>query len=93
MHLYRLEFRAGVRKTVDTLPGHLRQQVKAILQDLRQEPRPPIAEPMRDEFIGCYKIRLGPWRLVYEVQDNNLVVLVLKVGKKAGPEFYRDLSR
>jgi mRNA interferase RelE/StbE len=93
MRQYRLDFRAGVRNAIDNLPGHLRQRVKRILQELRMQPRPSYAEEMHDELAGCYKINLGAWRLVYEVDDDILIVLVLKVGKKAGSEFYQDMRR
>ncbi len=92
MKLYQLDFREGVRDAVNRLPGHMRQRVKGILQELRGNPRPRYAEPMRNELANCYKISLGAWRIVYEVQEDVLVILVLKVGKKAGPEFYQDIQ-
>jgi mRNA interferase RelE/StbE len=93
MKQYRLEFRQGVRKIIDQLPGHLRQRIKRILQALRTNPQPSSAEAMRGELAGCYKISLGAWRLVYEIDDDVLVVLMLKLGRKIGPEFYQDIQR
>ena len=48
---------------------------------------------MRSELTDCYKISLETWRIVYELQEDILVILVLKVGKKTGPEFYQDIRR
>jgi mRNA interferase RelE/StbE len=91
MKQYRFEFRQGVRQVIDRLPGHLRQRIKRTLHELRTNPRPPCAEAMRGELAGCYKISLGAWRLVYEIDDDVLVVLVLRLGRKIGPEFYQDM--
>ena len=93
MKLYQLDFRSGVRDAVDHLPGNLRQRVKRIFTELKHNPRPAYAEMMRDELADCYKISLGAWRIVYEVQEDILIILVLKVGKKTDPEFYHDIQR
>ncbi len=93
MKLYQLDFNQGVRDAVDRLPGNLRQRVKRILTELRSNPRPIYAEAMRNQLTDCYKISLGTWRIVYEIYEDILVILVLKVGKKSGPEFYHDIQR
>jgi mRNA interferase RelE/StbE len=92
MTLYRLELKREVQKQVDALPSHLRQRVKQILRDLTRNPRPTYAEELRDELAQHYKIKPNDWRIVYRIQDDRLLVLVLKVGKKKGPEFYHGLA-
>jgi mRNA interferase RelE/StbE len=81
-----------VKQAIGRLPGNLRQRVKRILQDLRRNPRPPIAEDLRAKLAGHYKIKLGDWRIVYHIDDDVVVVIVLKVGKKSGPEFYQNIN-
>lgn len=39
--------------------------------------------------VDAYRLRVGPFRIVYQVQDNVLVILVIKVGWRR--DVYRDL--
>ncbi|MFN8489488.1 MAG: type II toxin-antitoxin system mRNA interferase toxin, RelE/StbE family [Caldilineaceae bacterium] len=78
--------------TLTRLPGHLRQRVKRILQDLRRNPRPSNAEELHDKLAGHYKVKLGDWRIVYRIEEDILTVVVVKVGRKSGPEFYQSIN-
>lgn len=92
MKLYHLEFDEQVKRDIDRLPGHLRQRVKRILQDLRCNPRSANAEELHDKLVGHYKIKLGDWRIVYRIEEEIVTVLVIKVGRKSGPEFYQSIN-
>jgi mRNA interferase RelE/StbE len=87
---YRLEFAKGVRRQVERLPGSLYQHVKRLIEGLRQNPRPRQAERLRGASER-YKIALGAYRIVYRIEEVRVTILVLKVGKKHGPEFYAEI--
>ncbi len=86
-----LEFAEGVRRQLERLPGHIYQRAKRIIEALKDDPHPRSAERLRGR-TERYKIALGEYRIVYNVNDRILLVLVLKVGKKHGPEFYEDIK-
>lgn len=88
MSRYQLEIPVQVRHQVERLPGHYRQRVKDILQRLRDNPRPDNAKLLREKE-QIYRIALDQIRIVYSVEDEILVVAVVKVGRKRGPEFYQ----
>jgi mRNA-degrading endonuclease RelE of RelBE toxin-antitoxin system len=52
---------------------------------------PPGAKELRD-LPGRYRIRLERWRLIYRVEQDELLVLILRVPLKSGPETYQDLE-
>lgn len=91
MSLYQLEIPKPVQKQIDALPGRYRQRVKRIIWDLRHTPRPPTAEPLR-AFVDRYRIRVDDYRIVYHLHDDVLVIEVVKVGRKHGPEFYDSMT-
>ena len=43
-------------------------------------------------YADHYRLALGEWRIMYRVDDDVIVVEVIKVGRKHGPEFYIDLE-
>jgi mRNA interferase RelE/StbE len=54
---------------------------------LAEEPRPSGVVKMAGEAF-TYRVRLGDYRIVYEVQDEVLCILVIKVGHRR--EVYKD---
>jgi mRNA interferase RelE/StbE len=90
MNSYQLEIPTRVRRQIDRLPGHYRQRVKAIIQQLPSNPRPSNAKLLREKG-EIYRIALDQYRIVYSIENDVLVIEVVKVGRKYGPEFYADI--
>ena len=69
-----------------------RLQFKKKLQELLKHPRNE-ANRLR-ELPDCYKIKLrrSGYRLIYQVQDQRLVVLVVAIGKREREKAYKDAS-
>lgn len=76
---------------IDRLPGHMKCRVKKEIAQLALNPRPGHARELRNR-PNYYRIRIEVYRLVYRVEDDLIVVVVLKVGRKKGPEFYDNLD-
>lgn len=89
MKRYWLEISNEVRRQIDRLPNRLRPQVKQIIASLRDNPRSATAIELRDR-PGRYRISLDDHRIYYRIDDDQLVVILLKVGRKHGPEFYEE---
>jgi mRNA interferase RelE/StbE len=85
MGKYRVVFRKSVSKDLRAYP---KKDIKRILQctrSLAEEPRPHGCEKLSGQ--ERYRIRLGVCRIIYEIQDDVLTVVVVKVGHRL--EVYR----
>jgi mRNA interferase RelE/StbE len=60
-----------------------------VLDELAHDPRPSGVKKLQG-LDDTYCVRVGDYRVVYEIQDNLLIVLVLSVAHRR--EVYRDLS-
>lgn len=89
---YRLEYSEDVRRALRTLPGFYRQQVKRIVAGLADDPFPSSSEALRDPIPSGYKIPLGRWRIIYQVDEAEQRVYVLDIRRKTGPETYERLE-
>ncbi|NLJ49850.1 MAG: type II toxin-antitoxin system RelE/ParE family toxin [Candidatus Atribacteria bacterium] len=38
--------------------------------------------PLKGNFKGFFRYRIGKFRVIYTIQENHLLILVLKVGKR-----------
>lgn len=86
---YRLRFLPEALDEWRSLDGSIRELLKKALRKRIERPHLPGAE-LHAELRHCYKIKLrrSGYRLVYTVEDDVLIVLVLAVGKREGAEAY-----
>lgn len=79
---YSLEFLPSALKEWEKLGHTVREQLKKKLRERLELPRVP-ADALR-EMPGYYKIkpRASGYRLVYRVEDERVVVVVVAVGKR-----------
>jgi mRNA interferase RelE/StbE len=83
---YRLTFRKSVAKDLRSiLPNDLSRILKRI-EALADDPRPMGIEKLSGQ--ERYRVRQGVYRIVYEIQDEELVIIVVKVGHRR--EVYRE---
>jgi len=80
MESYELVFRRSVAKDLRRFP---REDVRRIMQRIRalaSDPRPPGCEKLSAQ--ERYRVRQGTYRIVYEIEDARLLVLVVRVGHR-----------
>ncbi len=77
---------SAAREMAAIEPRRLRQRLVDRIGALATEPRPPGCEPLAGA-PGCFRIRQGPYRVVYAVDDEAGTVIVVKVGHRR--EVYR----
>ncbi len=89
MGAYVVRLVGGARDELQRFPEPTRQRVRVVLRRLGQDPRPAGAKLLsgrRRERI--WRIRVGDQRVLYEIQNNELVVLVIRIGHRR--EVYRS---
>ncbi len=91
---YRLKFVPDAWREWQALDGSIKLALKPLLAKRLQNPHVPGALLHR-ELAGCYKIKLlkQGYRLVYMVEDDVLVVLVLAVGKREDNAAYQAAAK
>jgi mRNA interferase RelE/StbE len=50
------------------------------LENLREDPR--IGKPLTANLTGLWSLRIGDYRAIYQIKDNELIVVVIKVGHR-----------
>jgi len=85
---YELEFLASALKEWKRLDANTREQFRKKLKERCENPRIPAAKLFGARDRYKIKLRSLGYRLVYEVIDDRLVVLVIAVGKRERSEIY-----
>lgn len=82
MEGYSVRIKKSAAKELDAVPGKKdRQRLVRKIRALADEPRPPGAEKLSG-IRDRYRIRQGNYRVLYEIEDDVLVVYVVKIGDR-----------
>jgi len=90
---YELEFLEPALKEWRRLDANTREQFRRKLAERCENPHVPAARLRGSAKRYKIKLRSAGYRLVYEVLDKELVVLVIAVGKRERAEIYTKASR
>jgi mRNA interferase RelE/StbE len=85
--MYSLDFHPNALKEWKKLECVIREQFKIKLVERLQNPRVSSAQIEKNRYK--IKLRVVGYRLVYEVRDNELVIMVIAVGKRERSAVYR----
>jgi len=86
---YTIRLHPDAKRELRDLPGHVRLRFVRLIDGLAETATHASARALVGIEPGYFRIRVDAFRLVYRVEGNT--VWVLRVGRKLGPELYRDL--
>ena len=69
-------------KGIASLPHKEQQRIRSAIDKLASEPRPRGCAALAGEE-SVYRVRVGNYRILYEITDNRLVVHVIRVGHRS----------
>lgn len=79
--IYRIEFTTAAARQVRKLPRSARDRVLDAIEDLADDPRPHGAKKLVGEQTA-WRIRIGDYRVVYDLFDSELTVTVVRAGHR-----------
>ncbi len=84
--MYRIEISPAADRDLDKLKSRIRRQdferLRVAVSGLAEEPRPQGVRKIKGAE-RAYRIRMGNYRVVYEVYDNDNLVLILQVARRS----------
>ncbi len=79
--VYSLEFRPSVLKSIKRFPKRDLVRIKKRIDDLAKNLPDPATTKMKGDN-PFHKIRTGDYRIIYEIHNDRLVILVVKIGNR-----------
>ena len=83
---YRLTFKKSVTKDFRLIPKDDVRRILKRIEALADDPRPMGCEKLSGQ--ERFRVRQGVYRIIYEILDEELVIVVVKVGHRR--EVYRE---
>jgi mRNA interferase RelE/StbE len=79
---YRIDLARRAAKALDAIDKPQRRRVMAVIDGLTDDPRPPRCTKLSGRD-NQWRVRAGDYRVVYEIHDERLLVLVIDVGHRS----------
>lgn len=80
--MYTLKYAIDVDKTCKKYPRRDKEAIVVALEKLRDNPRPDGVVKLSGNREG-YRLRVGDYRIIYRIQDKELIVLVIDIENRA----------
>ena len=80
MSTYRVELRPAAARALHKLDPPAQRRVRGAIALLAQDPRPPGARALQGR--PGLRVRVGDYRIVYTVEDDVLLVVVVRLGHR-----------
>ncbi len=81
--LWSIDFTDKADKQLLSLDKKDRERIRAFIKDLAVLPNPRMrGESLTANLSQFWKYRIGKYRLICRIQDEKLLVLVVKIGKR-----------
>lgn len=85
---FSIEFVKSARKDFEKLPSKIRERVTEALKLLSLNPYSELLKVKKlKNAEDLFRIRLGDYRVLYEIRNETLIVIVIKIGHRR--EIYR----
>lgn len=85
---YRIEVKPSAADALAKIPQPHRRRIARKIDQLADNPRPRGAIHLEGPS-SLYRLRVGDYRIIYQIQDAALVVLVVRIGQRG--DVYRHL--
>ena len=84
---YRVQLIPAAARQFKKLPRHVKRRIRDAIDSLISNPRSVGAK----KLVGTdnqWRVRVGTYRIIYEIHDQRLIVLVIRIGHRK--DVYRD---
>ncbi len=87
--MYKIEIKSSAEKSLSKIPYDSHKKVKEKIDELAHNPLPPGCKKLKTPEKDQYRVRAGKYRVIYEVIEDEVLVLIVKVGHRK--DIYKNL--
>lgn len=78
---YQVELAPAAVRQLKKFTPDVRRRIQAVLELLAEDPRPPASTQLVGG-VGEWRVRSGDYRVIYEIHEQQVLVLVLRMGHR-----------
>jgi mRNA interferase RelE/StbE len=82
--MYTVVTTRSFNKAIAKLPTNWQKRIVAKIKEVAVNPHAPSNNLTKLQGRDAYRLRVGDWRVIYELHDEHLVMAILEVGPRGG---------
>jgi mRNA interferase RelE/StbE len=85
--VYGIAYSKAAAKTLQRMPRKMAQLIREKLENIAFDPYADHPNAKKLQGREGYRLRVGNWRVIYKIQDDQLIIVVLKIASRG--EIYK----
>lgn len=90
MGSYSIEILPTARRELLSLPRPIQKRIGQKIDSLKNNARPAGVKALKSKHGDFFRLRVGDYRILYEIRDKLLLIIVVKIGHRR--EVYRKIQ-
>lgn len=82
MGVYKITFTAQASKTLLKMPRNIAQLIREKLNQVASDPFASIPNAKKLQGRPGYRLRIGDWRVIYEINEDEIMIIVMKIAPR-----------
>ncbi len=79
---WHIEYTESASKEILALDGNIKKIIKKAIEDKLMNDPLKFGSPLRRNLTGFFKLRVGNYRVIYQIKKNEVIVLVVAIGHR-----------
>jgi mRNA interferase RelE/StbE len=85
--VYKIAYTTQAAKTLLKMPRDVARRIREKIEQVAEDPFASIPNAKKLQGRSGYRLRIGDWRVIYEINADEIVIIVLKIAPRG--EVYR----
>ena len=71
------------KKQLKKIDNKIQKRIVTFLKTLSSKYPRAIGKPLKKNFIGLWRYRIGEYRIICDIQDDKITILILRIGHRS----------
>lgn len=79
---FKIVYKEKALKDLKRIPEQFKRRIFGIIENLKENPY--MGKKLQGEFSGLFSLRVWPYRVIYQINKTEIVVIILHVAHRQG---------
>ena len=82
--MWKVVYKRSVQKDLKKIPKKIKSLIKKTIEEKLKVNPVRFGTPLKQNLKGLKKLRVGNYRIIYSIEKETVIVVVIKIGQRKG---------